>query len=95
MDGKFDSHRGALSALHISLNTSGAGKHVPDVERHITTVKERTRSIYNVLPLQRMPARLVIEMVYASVFWLNSFPVRDGVSTSVSPREIVTGMPLD
>ena len=38
-----------------------------------------------------MPARLIVEMVYTSVFWLNCFPTHNGVSDSLSPCSIVSG----
>ena len=38
---------------------------------------------------------MIIEMVYANTFWLNSFPIRNGVSEHLSPREIVTGHKLE
>jgi hypothetical protein len=38
---------------------------------------------------------MLIEMVYSSNFWLNSFPPDDGVSTVLSPRAIVVGMQLN
>jgi hypothetical protein len=34
-------------------------------------------------------------MVYASTFWLNSFPPIDGVSKTLSPRAIVAGLQID
>ena len=95
MDNEFEPLRGDLSTLHITLNTVAEAEHVPDIERYIRTVKERTRSTYNVLPFNRMPARMIIEMASASVFWLNSFPPDDGVSTTLSPRSIVVGLQLD
>jgi hypothetical protein len=42
-----------------------------------------------------MPPRMVIEMVYSSNFWLNSFPPDDGVSTITSPRAIIAGLQLN
>jgi hypothetical protein len=42
-----------------------------------------------------MPAQMIIEMVYFSVFWLNGFPATDGVSNTLSPRAIVVGMQID
>jgi hypothetical protein len=42
-----------------------------------------------------MPARLIIEMVYTSVFWLNSFPNRNGITGNYSPRNIVVGQQID
>jgi hypothetical protein len=47
------------------------------------------------LPYRKMPMQMIAEMVYASVFWLNCFPSSNGVSTSISPRTIVTGQTVD
>jgi hypothetical protein len=33
----------------------------------------------------------IVEMVYNCVFWLNSFPHKDGVHPTISPRAIMTG----
>jgi hypothetical protein len=37
---------------------------------------------------------MIIEMIYYSTFWLNSFPPADGVSETISPRAIIAGMQL-
>jgi hypothetical protein len=79
----------------MELNVVSNDEHVPEVERYIRTVKERTRCMYNSVPFRRMPSRMVAEMVHASVFWLNMFPPNDGVSSKISPREILTGLKLD
>jgi hypothetical protein len=91
MDGQFDPIRGELASLGITLNTVANDEHVPEAERYIRTIKDRTRSVYNSLPFQRMPARMIVEMVSYSVFWLNSFPALDGISPTLSPRALVTG----
>ena len=52
-------------------------------------------AIYNTLPFQKVPARLVIEMAQTAVFWLNAFPVAGGVSQDLSPRTILTGQQVD
>lgn len=95
MDGEFESLRGDISALGATLNTTSNDEHVGDIERQIRTIKERCRCLYNTLPFTKMPARLVIEMVYASVFWINSFPPNDGISKVMSPKMIVTGQQVD
>jgi hypothetical protein len=38
---------------------------------------------------------MVAELIYYWVFWLNSFPARDGVSDTLSPCAIVTGSHID
>jgi len=35
----------------INVNITGRDEHVPEIERYIRTVKERTRAIINTLPL--------------------------------------------
>jgi len=95
MDGQFEGLAGDLAELGITLNTVARGEHVPEVERHIRTIKERARCVYNTMPFTKIPGRMVAELIYYSVFWLNSFPARDGISDTLSPRAIVTGSHID
>ena len=91
MDGQFEPLGGNLAELGILLNTASYDKHVPEIERQICTVKERTRGIYCTLPFQKMPRRLIIEMVYAANYWLNMFPRPGSISKTLSPRTLLTG----
>jgi hypothetical protein len=95
MDGEFEPLRDDLTTLKVTLNVTANDEHVGEIERYIRTVKERVRCIYNTLPFYEMPNRMVIEMVYFSVFWLNSFPARDGISSTLSPRTLVTGQQIN
>ena len=94
-DGQFESLRGDLAAMQIHLNVASNDEHVPEIERHIRTIKERTRCSYNMLPFKNLPPQLVVEMVSSSTFWWNSFPPEGGVSATLSPRAIVTGLDVD
>jgi hypothetical protein len=85
VDNEFEPMRGAMMDISMELNTVAKDGHVPEVERHIRTLKERTRSVYNTVPFLRMPTMMTVEMVYSSQFWLNIFPPSDGVSEIVSP----------
>ena len=67
MDGEFEYLREELPDMHINLNTSLENEHVGEVERVNRTIKEQTRGIYNTLPFQKLPGRLVVEMVYTGV----------------------------
>jgi hypothetical protein len=89
LDGAFELLRGDLAALHITLNTISDDEHVPDIECFIRTLKERTRCIYNSLPFQRFPPRILAEMVYAATFWLNSFPIRLGFLSASVPLPLL------
>jgi hypothetical protein len=94
-DGEFEPMRGDMIELGMELNSVSADEHVPEIERYIRTVKERTRCVYNTVPFKKMPSSMVVEMVHAGVFWLNMFPPEDGVSKTLSPRAIVTGLEAD
>jgi len=94
-DNEFEPYRGMLASDRIYLNITSADEHVPEVERYIRTIKERCRAIYNTLPFKKFPALVVVHMVYFSVFWLNSFPAKQGISSKTSPRTIITGYTID
>jgi hypothetical protein len=38
---------------------------------------------------------MMAHMVYFSIFWINSFPAKGGLSSHVSPRTIITGLTID
>jgi hypothetical protein len=61
-DGQFEPLRAELADLQINLNTVSNDEHVPEIERHIRTVKECVRAIYNTVPFKEMPPRLIVEM---------------------------------
>ena len=96
-DPEFECHRQALEDDHnIDLNIASAGEHVPEIERYIRTVKERIRAQWSRLPYRaKMPRLITIELVKQSVAWLNSFPPKGGVSETLSPRVIMTGIKMD
>jgi hypothetical protein len=59
MDGEFEPLRGDLADMGITLNTASCDEHVLEIERHIRTLKERIRCVYNTLSFKRVPARMV------------------------------------
>ena len=77
------------------LNCCAADEHVPDIERYICTVKDRVWSTYCMLPFKRVPRLILIHLVKNAVFWLNTLPARDGVSSIHSPRYLLTGRELE
>ena len=88
-DNQFEPMRNELANLHVQLSVCANDEHVPEIERYIRTIKDRTRAIYNTLPFKHIPPLLVVEMVYSSVFWRNMFPIKGGISPTQSPAEIV------
>ena len=92
MDGEFKYLEEDLkTSLQINLNTTSRAEHEGVIERYIRVVKERMRSTMNVLPFKHLPPTMVIELAKREVFWLNSFPKQGGISSTLSPRTIVTG----
>ena len=94
-DGQFEFLDPSKIVSGVTLNIVTRGEHVPEVERYIRTVKEITRSVYNSLPFKRFPTKLIVEIVYAHIFWLNSFPFDNGLSRTQSPHVLVTGTGVD
>ena len=80
---------------NIHVDICGVDDHIPEVERYIRTLKDRTRSQYNVLPFTHISKLVLRRMVENANFWLNAFPPTDGVSQEHSPRYIMTGRDID
>mgnify|MGYP000075705535 CR=1 FL=1 len=94
-DNEFAAMRADLLDMKIDLNVVSKDEHVPEVERYICTIKERTQCVYNTVPFKMMPSRMIVEMVHSSVFWMNMFPPDDGISDTISPRALISGQPMD
>ena len=77
------------------LEMTGADNHVPDIERYIRTIKERTRSTWHSMPFEYVPRIIVIHLVHNAVFWLNAFPSPSGISAKHSPQYLMTGKKID
>lgn len=93
MDNEFESLQNLVPI--IVVNTTVAKENVPEIERRIRLIKERGRGILNTLPYKKMPQLMLIELIYHVVLWLNAFPMKSGVSKTLSPREIVLRHKLD
>ena len=94
-DGEFGHLCGEMANMGVTLNKTSWDEHMGDIERFICTVKEWMWAIYNTLPFHKVPARMVVEMAKACVFWLNSFPPQSSFDNELSPHTIVTGQKLD
>jgi hypothetical protein len=93
MDNEFECLKNLVPT--IVINTTAANEHVPEIERQIRLIKERGRGILNTLPYKKMPQLMLFELIYHVVLWLNAFPMKSGVSKTLSPREIVYRHKLD
>jgi hypothetical protein len=70
LDGEFDRDglNGEVAGLKCNLNAVAREEHVPEIERNIRTIKDRSRSVVTMLLFQRIPARIVIELIHYCVF---------------------------
>ena len=75
---------------HVALNTTVVQEHVGEIERKIRVIKERARGTLNTLPYKKLPKLMVIELLHFCVMWMNSFPVKSGISEKWSPQELVS-----
>ena len=65
---------------NVQCNFTAAREHVPVAERKIRTIKERGRGTINLLPFAKVPSRMVIELVYNVILWLNNISLKVEIS---------------
>eukprot|EP00957_Ditylum_brightwellii_P023206 1751211-Ditylum_brightwellii.AAC.1 len=58
-------------------------------------IKERVQSVYCTLPYVALPNLMIEEPINVCFMWFNTFPPKSGVSTTLSPRAIITGTILN
>jgi hypothetical protein len=90
-DHEFECVRADLPSLH--LDVVPADSHVGEVERSIRTIKERLRSCVHGLPFTRLPKLFIQHLVIHALQCLNQFPWPNGISSTMSPASLVTGVP--
>lgn len=95
MDGEFQFLQDDLKAMGIHLNITAANEHVPKIEQQIRVIKERVRVTRHSLPFKVLPRQIITAMVSNATFWLNAFPLKGSTSDVISPRTLITGVPID
>ena len=79
MDREFENIKIIMPGIS-SLNKTAASEHVTEIERQIRVIKESARSTWSTLPFNKIPGRILIEMILFVVMWLNAFPPVGGIS---------------
>jgi hypothetical protein len=87
MDVEFEKLKDVLP--NITINTAAAREHVGEIMGKIQVIKERARGMMATLPYLTLPKITIIELMHLCILWLNSFPVKSGVSTKWSPMELI------
>ena len=97
MDREFEPLHDGLKASEETqearLNTTGTGEHVPEIERRIRVIKERTRAERAMLPYTYLPTLMIADLIVHIVTWMNEFPTTGGVGPYL-PRTLLTGTQL-
>ena len=79
----------------VEVNTTAAREHVPEIERHIRTIKERVRATTSQFPFNPVPKMVMIQTLYTVCLWLNAIRSISGKYCGLSPRELVLGRGVD
>jgi len=67
----------------------------PEAERCIWVVKECVRCLRHSLPFTKLPTAMFTHIVFKCVKMLNYFPPKESISTTISPRTLLTGETLN
>ena len=96
IDRQFEPDRGNLALLNNGLSTVAKSKHAPEIYQLQITIKEIVLDTYNEIKrhFTNISGVLIREKLYATVFWINSFPAYDGISNKIIPQDMLTGIKL-
>ncbi len=92
-DGEFAPLEAWMATVYGSpkLNLASANEHVPEIERKIQVIKEQVRAIIYSIPFNSLPARMLVHAVLFVTKQLNLFPLKGGLSSKLSPKQIMSG----
>jgi hypothetical protein len=76
------------------INLASPNEHFPEIEWQIWVVKEWSWAAHHSLPFQCIPKLLMIHIVLNAVKMLNFFPMKGGISHSLSWKTIMSGETL-
>ena len=81
--------------MNIRYVPTARGAHEKFIERDNRTSKERCRCVVAGLPYERLTKRMIMELPPAVDFFLNYWCSSGGVSQTMPPRQIITGIQID
>jgi len=90
-DNEFEKIRDDI--LPTNLTVAAANEHIGTVERSVRTVKESTRAGLHGIPYKQVPIAMVKGLLKYAIMLKNAFPTKAGISNTLSPRNIVQGLP--
>ena len=90
-DNEFEKIR--VPILPTNLTLAAANEHIGTVERSIRTVKESSRAGLHGIPYKQVPIAMIKGLLKYATILANAFPTKAGISNTLSPRNIVQGLP--
>ena len=73
------------------LNLASTNEHVPEIKWKIRVIKEWVRAVIYSIPFNSLPAQMLVHAVLFVTKQLNLFPVKGGLSSKLSPKQIMLG----
>ena len=96
MDGEFVPMKHELTSAGVILNTTFTNEHVPKMERQIRVIKECVRATRHTLPFKVIPLLVMfIKLIYSNTLWIDAFPPKGSISSTLTSRKIMTGIQFD
>ena len=98
-DSRFDLHgdnefeKIRVPILPTNLTVAAANEHIGTVERSVRTVKESSRAGLHGIPYKQVPIAMIKGLLTYATMLANAFPTKAGISNTLSPRNIVQGLP--
>ena len=90
-DNEFEKIRTLLAPIPVEL--CGREEHVPDIERAVLTLKDRSRCTTHAIPYKKIPGVMIDANIQDKLHWLNQFPPKDYISSSIGPSGMILGTP--
>ena len=72
---------------------AAANEHIGTVERSVRTIKESTRAGLHGIPYKQVPIAMIKGLLKYATMLANAFPTKAGISKTLSPQNIVEGLP--
>ena len=88
-DNEFASIRDYVLPIH--LHVYGKDEHVGVIERAIRVIKERCRCVCHAIPYKYYTKLMLRSLIAVVIRWINAFPSKGSISSTMSPAMIVEG----
>ena len=84
-----------MEQIEIAINYTNTKDHVGEAERNNRFLKERFRTKFHYLPYKAMPRIMIKGLARQVAKQASCFPVKGGVSSILSPRQLIEQRNLD